>query len=51
MWIANQWKDYEVIDYFRRGEAGTLGEIHSCAAGSPGYLGYAEDRITQAGRS
>ena len=32
MWIADQWKDYEVIDCSKRRKGGTLGEIISWCA-------------------
>ena len=41
MWIAENWKDYEVIDC-SKGEK--LGEISSGPSGSPGNLGHAKNR-------
>ena len=38
MWIADNWKDYEVIDC-SKGKTGTLGRISSCSSGPQGHLG------------
>lgn len=40
MWIADGWKEYEVIDTSCGGEAGALGGLSSGETGSAGYLGY-----------
>ena len=50
MWIADNWKEYEVIDYFPWGKAGTLGQISSGPSGSSGDLGHPEAQ-TEAGKS
>ena len=42
MWIADQWKDYEVLDTSGGEKLERWGDISPRAAGSPGYLGYAE---------
>ena len=43
MWIADGWKDYEVIDTSKRGKAGTMGKISPGTSGSPGDLGYSPE--------
>ena len=40
MWIADQWKDYEVLDPLQRRKAGTLGRLSSRASRSAGHLEY-----------
>ena len=46
MWLADGWKDYEVIDSCRRRKAGTLGAVHPGTSGSAGDLGYTSHRQT-----
>ena len=43
MWIADQWKDYEVIDCSKGEKLRALGKIYSGPSGSSGNLGYSED--------
>ena len=40
MWIADQWKDYEVLDTSSGRKAGTLGRLSSRASRSAGHLEY-----------
>ena len=44
MWIADNWKDYEVIDCFKRRKARALGRLSSRPSRPAGHLGHAEDR-------
>ena len=44
MWIADQWKDYEVIDYLQRRKTGTLGQLSAGSSGPAGHLGYPEEK-------
>ena len=44
MWIADGWKDYEVLDCSRGEKLERWGKISAGKAGSPGYLGYAEEK-------
>ena len=50
MWIADQWKDYEVLDTSERGKTGALGRLSPGAAGPPGDLEYAEETIRAGGK-
>ena len=40
MWIANDWKEYEVIDASCGEKLERWGQIHPGPSGSAGYLGY-----------
>lgn len=42
MWIADGWKDYEVIDTSCGEKLERWGGLSSGEAGSAGYLGYAQ---------
>ena len=44
MWIADHWKDYEVIDYLRWGKAGALGQVYPRPSRSAGHLEYTEEK-------
>ena len=44
MWIADQWKDYEVIDCSKGEKAGALGKLYPGAPGSAGHLGHAQEQ-------
>ena len=44
MWIADQWRDYELLDCGGGEKAGTVGQAVSGAAGSAGHLGDAADK-------
>lgn len=48
MWIANGWKEYEVIDTSCGEKLERWGEISPCPSGSAGNLGYTEDRARMA---
>ena len=43
MWIADQWKDYQVLDTSKGEKTGTLGRLSAGSSGSAGYLGYPEE--------
>ena len=40
MWIADKWKEYEVIDCTTRRKTGKMGKIYSVQTRSAGDLGY-----------
>ena len=42
MWIAENWKDYEVLDT-SKGENWNAGRLYSGSSGPAGYLGYSEN--------
>ena len=44
MWIAENWKDYEVIDCSKGEKLERWGEISSGPSGSPGDLGHTKNR-------
>lgn len=44
MWIANNWKDYEVIDCSCGEKLERWGKLYACAPGPTGHLGYAQKR-------
>ena len=41
MWIADNWKDYELIDASNGEKSGALGAAHSRAARPAGHMGHA----------
>ena len=45
MFIADNWKDYEVIDTSCKEKTGALGRLSSDPSGSAGDLGYAEEAL------
>ena len=45
MWIADQWKDYQVLDTSKGGKTGTLGRLSAGSSGPAGYLGQPRRRI------
>ena len=44
MWIADNWKDYQVIDCCKRRKAGTMGRLYPRPSRPAGDLGYPENR-------
>ena len=49
MWIADKWKDYEVIDCSGGEKLERWGDYTTGPPGPAGHLGYPEER-TEAGR-
>ena len=43
MWLADGWKDYEVIDCSKGEKIRALGRLSSGASGSSGDLGYPKE--------
>ena len=43
MWIADNWKEYEVIDCSNGEKLERWGRLHSRSSGPAGHLGYSEN--------
>ena len=42
MWIADNWKDYEVIDCSKGEKLETMGRLYSGSSRPAGHLGHSE---------